>query len=118
MYASSSSSSSLTSLPASQYLPALGESRQPIRFISVDFPEPEGPIIATYSPFRISRSTPLSACTCSAPISYTLVKPSVFITTPESTSPWLYDSVDIVSTGMLSPSFADRPSSSVQNCPL
>ncbi len=49
MRASSSSSSSLTSWPLSQYLPLDGVSRQPMRFISVDLPEPDGPMMATYS---------------------------------------------------------------------
>ena len=40
-------------MPLSKYLPLLGVSRQPIRFISVDLPEPDGPMIATYSPFLI-----------------------------------------------------------------
>ena len=38
-------------------------------FISVDLPEPDGPMMATYSLRRISRSTPRSAWTISAPIS-------------------------------------------------
>src|SRR3989442_1242983 len=42
-----------------------------MRFMSVDFPDPDGPIMATYSPLRISASTPRRACTCSAPISKT-----------------------------------------------
>src|SRR6267378_7047363 len=100
MYASSSSSRSLTSRPANQYLPELGESRQPIRFISVDFPEPDGPMMATYSPLRISTSTPRNACTCSAPISYTLASASVLITTPELTRSSRYESVAGVSTGI------------------
>src|SRR5713101_7588022 len=105
MYASSSSSRSLTSRPASQYFPELGESRQPIRFMSVDFPEPDGPMMATYSPLRISTSTPRRACTCSAPISYTLVSASVLMTTPELTRSSRYDSAADVSTGiLLSPS--------------
>ena len=49
MRASSSSSSSLTSCWLSQYWPLDGESRQPIRFISVDLPDPDGPMMATYS---------------------------------------------------------------------
>src|SRR5256886_17627659 len=85
MYASSSSPSSPTSLPASQYFPELGESRQPIKFISVDLPDPDGPMMATYSPCRTSTSTPRSACTCSAPISYPLASASVLITRPELT---------------------------------
>ena len=31
----------------------LGVSRQPMRFISVDLPEPDGPMMATYSPRSI-----------------------------------------------------------------
>src|ERR1700722_8421417 len=104
MYASSSSSRSLTNRPASQYLPELGESRQPIKFISVDLPEPDGPMIATYSPLRISRSTPFRARTCSAPISYTLARSSVLITMPVATRSSRYDSADVVSKGMRSPS--------------
>ncbi len=38
-------------------------------FISVDFPEPDGPMIATYSFSAMSRSTPARAWTFSAPIS-------------------------------------------------
>ncbi len=36
-------------------------------FMNVDFPLPEGPITATNSPLWISRSTPRTACTVSAP---------------------------------------------------
>ena len=39
-------------------------------FISVDFPEPEGPMIATYSLASIERSTPERAATVSPPIRY------------------------------------------------
>src|SRR5690348_3011054 len=59
--------------------------------------------MATYSPFLISRSTPRSACTCSAPISYTFVRPWVLITTPDETRSSRYDSAVVVSTAMLSP---------------
>ena len=58
MRASSSSSSSETRWPLSQYSPAVGLSRQPIRFISVDLPEPDGPMMATNSFFLMVRSTP------------------------------------------------------------
>src|SRR6202007_1211598 len=101
IWASSSSSRSLTCRPASQYFPEVGESRQPIRFISVDLPEPEGPMMATYSPLRISTSTPCKACTCSAPISYVLIKPSVRITIPASTRSWRKDSEGVVSVGII-----------------
>src|SRR2546428_4570409 len=70
MRASSSSSISETFLPFSQYCPCDGVSRQPIRFIKVDLPDPEGPVMATYSPRRTSNDTPWSACTFSAPMSY------------------------------------------------
>src|SRR5579864_8333871 len=36
--------------PSSQISPEVGRSRQPIRFTSVDLPEPEGPMIAIHSP--------------------------------------------------------------------
>src|ERR1700728_1912073 len=45
MRASWSSSSSLTSWPFSQYLPLEGVSRQPMRFIRVDLPDPDGHIL-------------------------------------------------------------------------
>ncbi len=40
-----------------------------MRFMSVDFPEPDGPMIATYSFRWISRSTSRRAWTVSAPSS-------------------------------------------------
>src|SRR5487761_257548 len=85
MRASSSSFNSLTRCPFSQYWPLLGVSRQPIKFMSVDLPEPEGPMMATYSPLRISRVTPRNACTCSEPISYVFHRSSVLMTMPAST---------------------------------
>ena len=50
-------------------MPWEGESRQPMRFISVDLPEPEGPMMATYSLWRMRRLTPRRALTCWSPIS-------------------------------------------------
>jgi len=35
--------------------------------ISVDFPEPEAPTMATYSPSRMARDTPLKAGAAGAP---------------------------------------------------
>ena len=43
------------------YRPVEGVSRHPIMFINVDFPEPEGPIKATYSPLFTEIVTDLSA---------------------------------------------------------
>ncbi len=45
-------------------------------FIRVDFPEPDGPMIATSSLGSIARSTPRSAWTVSAAIRYSFVMPS------------------------------------------
>ena len=44
-----------TGLPFNEYDPSLGVSRRPRIESSVDFPQPEGPDIATYSPFWIAR---------------------------------------------------------------
>ena len=49
--------------------PSVGVSRQPMRFMSVDLPEPEGPTIATNSPLSTSRSMPFRASTLTLPVS-------------------------------------------------
>ena len=36
--------------------------------ISVDLPEPDGPMTATYSPWSIRRLTPCNACTSTVPV--------------------------------------------------
>ncbi len=41
--------------------------------IRVDFPDPEGPTMATYSPESIVNETPRSAATEMVPVRYTLV---------------------------------------------
>src|SRR5438105_6203382 len=79
MRANSSSSISETFLPFNQYCPCDGVSRQPIRFIRVDLPDPEGPVMATYSPRRTSKDTPWSACTFSAPMSYVFQRSRIAI---------------------------------------
>ena len=53
----------LTSSPAKWYRPELGTSRQPKKCMSVDLPDPEGPMMATYSPSLMVRLTPRSAAT-------------------------------------------------------
>lgn len=68
MWASSSSSISDTIRSLSMYVPFEGVSRQPIRFIRVDFPDPEGPMMATYDPRTMEKVTPLRAWICSVPI--------------------------------------------------
>src|SRR5439155_24821568 len=49
-------------------------------FISVLLPDPEGPMMATNSPRRTSRSAPRRACTVVSPSSYTFVTPRIRIT--------------------------------------
>jgi hypothetical protein len=50
------------------YDPDVGVSRHPRRFISVDFPEPEVPMMATNSPRVTVKSTLLKACTSFVPL--------------------------------------------------
>ena len=56
-----------TSLPLRLYSPEVGRSRQPRRFMSVDLPEPEGPMSATISPAKMRSETPFSASTFCSP---------------------------------------------------
>src|SRR5207249_8633101 len=60
--ASSSSLKSLTFWPLSQYSPLVGVSRQPIRFMSVDFPDPDGPIRSEER--RVGKECRARASTC------------------------------------------------------
>src|SRR3954465_10193018 len=79
MRASSLSFIWLTCLPFSRYDPLPGVSRQPIRFISVDLPDPEGPMMATFSPASIEIDTPCSAWISSDPMTYVFHKSTVSI---------------------------------------
>jgi hypothetical protein len=54
--------------PSMKREPADGTSRQPMRFIIVDLPEPDGPMMATKSPSSISSDTPSSARTSWSPM--------------------------------------------------
>ena len=47
-----------TSRPSRKYWPDVGLSRQPRMFMVVDLPDPDGPIMATNSPFSTTRSMP------------------------------------------------------------
>ena len=67
--ASRASLSSETSSPARWYSPLVGTSRQPRMCISVDLPDPLGPMTATYSPSSMRASTPRSASTWMWPVS-------------------------------------------------
>jgi len=46
----------------------VGVSRQPSKFMSVDLPDPEGPMIATYSPRLMVSVTSRKAWIVSVPI--------------------------------------------------
>src|SRR5690606_15194991 len=61
---------SLTFIPFRLYSPRVGVSRHPRMFISVDLPDPDGPIRATNSPFLICRETDFKAWMVFAPITY------------------------------------------------
>ncbi len=56
-----------TSFPLIRYEPPLAVSSAPMRFMSVDFPEPDWPTTATHSPRWTSKETPSSARTSSSP---------------------------------------------------
>ena len=81
MSASSSSDILETSLAVKRYLPVVGVSRQPSMFIMVDLPLPDGPMTARYSFRRTLSETPRKAWTTSSPILYSLVTPSISMTT-------------------------------------
>jgi hypothetical protein len=66
-FVSSVSFRPLMSTPATETSPEVGWSRQPIRFISVDLPEPDGPMTAVRRPSAMSTETPRSASTAVSP---------------------------------------------------
>ncbi len=68
--ASSSSVSFFVFTPSSRYSPLVGLSRSPMVFMSVDFPLPDGHMIATNSPSLIVRLIHLSILRVSPPIWY------------------------------------------------
>ncbi len=61
------SMSSVISVPAIETVPDVGLSRPARMCMSVDLPEPDGPMTATSSPERTVRSTPRSASTAVSP---------------------------------------------------
>src|SRR5688572_19345251 len=77
--ARSESGRSATDLPLRMYLPSVGESRSPRIDSSVDFPQPDGPAMAMYSPLLISRWIPASACVSTSSVKKTFVTPSRWI---------------------------------------
>ena len=58
IFASSLSFISLTLIPLKRYWPDVGVSRHPMMFMRVDLPEPDGPMMATYSFFPMFTDTP------------------------------------------------------------
>ncbi len=58
-------------------LPLVAESRPAMQCISVDLPEPDGPITEVKDPAGISADTPASAVTAASPLPYVLVSFSV-----------------------------------------
>ena len=58
----------LTFSPARRKVPVVGVSRHPRMCMRVDLPEPEGPMMATYSPVSIERETPRRAATAMVPV--------------------------------------------------
>src|SRR4051812_10090093 len=62
------------------YVPLVGRSRHPRMCISVDLPEPDGPVTATNSPASTSRFAPRSARTVTSPTWYVLTRSRIEIT--------------------------------------
>src|SRR5437773_11540668 len=79
-----------TSLPFSVYLPFEGVSSKPKIDNSVDLPQPDGPAMETYSPSRISKWIPESACVSTSSVRNTLVTALSWI---NGVDPFLRDDV-------------------------
>src|SRR5579863_3119294 len=65
----------VTGLPSIATSPVVGSSKPAMMRSSVDFPQPEAPIMQTNSPFGMARSTGASASTSSSPTAKRLVTP-------------------------------------------
>src|SRR3954470_14755233 len=70
------SSSVPTSWPPTNACPDVGRSSPAMQCISVDFPEPDGPITAVNRPRSKVTSMPARACTTASPVPYVLRKPT------------------------------------------
>src|SRR5581483_8556688 len=73
-----------TEVPFRTYSPSDGESSRPINASNVDLPEPDGPAMETYSPFRISMCTPESAFVSNSTVEKVLVMFPIPISIPAS----------------------------------
>ena len=58
----------------------MGRSRQPMMFIRVDLPDPDGPMMATISPASICSETPFSTVSGMLPVWYVLTMSVTVIT--------------------------------------
>jgi hypothetical protein len=76
------------------YSPFEGVSSKPRIESSVDFPQPDGPAIDTYSPRAIAMSTPASACVSTSSVRKTLLTPANLIS--GSITPPVRASADVV----------------------
>src|SRR5688500_8245566 len=70
-----------------KYSPSLGLSMRPTMLSSVDFPHPDGPMMATNSPLASSKSTPFRAAVSSSFVRYFLLTCDSLITAPPFTQP-------------------------------
>ena len=61
--------------PSNQYSPDVGTSSSPRTDSSVDLPQPDGPVMATYSPAAISRSMRSRAVVRTSPAVWILLTP-------------------------------------------
>src|SRR5665811_1853928 len=64
---------SSTAVPLSWYLPSVGLSSRPRIDNSVDLPQPDGPEIDTYSPGKMEKWTPASACVSTSSVKNTFL---------------------------------------------
>jgi len=62
------------SVPSILMLPESAVSSPPIRFKSVDFPEPDGPSIVNISPALTSKLTPFNISDCTFPFLYAFLR--------------------------------------------
>jgi hypothetical protein len=77
------------SLPSIETFPDVGESSAPIILSSVLFPEPDGPMTETNSPFETEKVTSFSAYTFVSPLPYVLHKFFVVNISNGHTSPFI-----------------------------
>ena len=75
------SDSAVSSVSPTNTRPAVGVSSPARQCINVDFPDPDGPMIAANSPAANATSTPSSATTLASPVPYTFDRPTAWAAT-------------------------------------